>query len=99
MKQGKCRKADKVTYNQADYYNAINTRHSVATEAGCHALCESDVRCTAFHYYLLDPGALDNCYIWTASGYAGNDSRSSKCYTKSTTSSRVQTQVQRQAAK
>ena len=83
MAQGKCRKADKVTYNQEDHYNAINTRHSVATEMGCHLLCEQDTRCTAFHYYHLDPGALDNCNIWTATGYTGNDSKSSKCYTKS----------------
>merc|ERR1711990_1307025 len=84
MKQGKCRQADKVTYNTDDHYNAINTSRSVATEMGCWKLCEDDTLCTAFHWYNLDPGALDNCNIWTASGYTGNDSRSSTCCTKNT---------------
>lgn len=81
-KQGKCRQADKVTYNTDDHYNAINTSRQISTEAGCYQLCEDDPMCTAFHYYILDPGALDNCNIWTATGYTGNDSRSSICYTK-----------------
>lgn len=82
MKQGKCRQADKVTYNTDDHYNAINTSRSVSNEYGCYQLCEDDTLCTAFHFYTLDPGAFDNCNIWTASGYTGNDSRSSICYTK-----------------
>lgn len=36
----------------------------------------------AFHFYLLDPGHYNNCWIWTKPGYSGNGSHKAYCYVK-----------------
>jgi hypothetical protein len=41
-----------------------------------------DPKCTAFHFYLLDPGAKDNCWIWTQEGYSGNGKERAFCWVK-----------------
>lgn len=48
----------------------------------CKKICANDVNCTAFHFYLLDPGAFNNCWIWIESGYTPNGSDKAYCYTK-----------------
>ena len=45
-------------------------------------MCANDPNCTAFHFYLLDPGHYNNCWIWTASGYFPNGSHRAYCYVK-----------------
>ena len=49
---------------------------------GCKKICANDIRCTAFHFYLLDPGAYNNCWIWTANDYIPNGSDRAYCYVK-----------------
>lgn len=48
----------------------------------CQKACEADPKCTAFHYYLLDPGAPTNCWLWTTDGYSGNGSEKAYCFVK-----------------
>lgn len=49
---------------------------------GCRQVCIEDENCTAFHFYLLDPGHYNNCWIWTTSGYSGNGSHKAYCFIK-----------------
>jgi len=42
----------------------------------------SDPRCTAFHFYILDPGHYNNCWIWTNKGYTPSGSKNAYCFVK-----------------
>lgn len=42
----------------------------------------NDRRCTAFHFYMLDPGHYNNCWIWTEAGYTPNGSTKAYCFVK-----------------
>jgi len=57
-------------------------RKRVQDIKACMTVCAYDPECTAFHFYLLDPGAYNNCWIWTASGYSPDGSDKAYCYTK-----------------
>lgn len=81
--QGKCRQADKYNYDREHVYNLVNTLGNVVnTEQGCADYCSKDIECVAWQFYQRDPGAYDNCNIWTGPGYTGNGAVSSKCYLK-----------------
>lgn len=82
MTQGKCRRSDKYSYSRNHVYNLKTTRYKVNTEQGCSDRCNADNECKGFQYYQNDPGAYDNCNIWTSTGYLGNGSKTSKCYMK-----------------
>jgi len=49
---------------------------------GCRQVCIEDENCTAFHFYLLDPGHYNNCWIWTEPDYTPNGSHKAYCYVK-----------------
>merc|ERR1712050_778417 len=85
MGQGKCRGEDRYSYNRRHVYNLKNLLNQgirVTTEQGCADYCENDDECAGFQFYQNDPGAIDNCNIWTSEGYSGNGSSTSKCYMK-----------------
>ena len=82
---GKCRRAD-LSYDMKHVYEGggpkdIYQKH-VTNGVQCKRTCALDPKCTAFHFYLLDPGAKDNCWIWTHEGYSGNDREKAFCWVK-----------------
>lgn len=48
----------------------------------CKRRCSTDPNCHSFHYYLLDPYGVTNCWIWTAEGYSNNGSNKAYCFVK-----------------
>lgn len=48
----------------------------------CKKACNKDENCKAFHFYLLDPEGLTNCWIWTVDGYEANGSEKAYCFVK-----------------
>jgi len=38
--------------------------------------------CSAFHFYLLDPGAPNNCWAWTKDYYIADGSDKAYCFVK-----------------
>ena len=86
---GKCRLADD-TFNHDDSYfptgpndkRPSHQRKRVRDIKACKRVCDKDASCTAFHFYLLDPGAYNNCWIWTVEGYTPNGSDKAYCYLK-----------------
>ena len=48
----------------------------------CKRRCSKDPKCYAFHYYLLDPFGVTNCWIWTKSGYSNNGENTAYCFVK-----------------
>jgi len=49
---------------------------------GCKKRCTEDSKCLSFHYYLLDPFGVTNCWIWTNEGYSSNGSKKAYCFVK-----------------
>jgi hypothetical protein len=49
----------------------------------CKRRCSKDPKCYSFHYYLLDPFGITNCWIWTESGYSNNNQSNAYCFVKS----------------
>jgi len=84
---GKCRKYDKYSYNRNHVYNTKNNpAANVINITQCAQFCNKDPTCKGFQFYLLDPGANDNCMIWTFNdGYTGNGSPTSRCFMKNDT--------------
>lgn len=87
--KGKCRLADG-TFGHNDSYFPTGPndkrpkkyQRRVRDIRSCKKVCARDPNCRAFHYYLLDPGAFNNCWIWTEVGYGPNGSDKAYCYLK-----------------
>jgi len=63
-----------------DPYDAF--KGNVKTMNNCKRSCNKNPKCTAFHYYLLDPLGQTNCWIWTKEGYEANGSTKAYCFVK-----------------
>lgn len=48
----------------------------------CKRRCNKDPQCYSFHYYLLDPWGVTNCWIWTEDSYQPNGSEKAYCFVK-----------------
>jgi len=59
-----------------------NQQKTARTVKQCERVCSTDPKCTAFHFYLLDPGAPNNCWIWTKDYYIPNGSDKAYCFVK-----------------
>lgn len=59
-----------------------NVQKRVRDINACKNVCINDPRCTAFHFYMLDPGHYNNCWIWTEPGYTANGSSKAYCFVK-----------------
>lgn len=74
---GKCRLASG-KFRLEDVYQAggpkdpVSKKKSVKTMSQCMQVCQKDANCDAFHFWLLDPGAKDNCWIWSGDYVKGN---------------------------
>jgi len=85
---GKCRKPDG-TFQEGDSFWAggpndpmDTNRQNVNSMAKCKRRCTKDPKCLSFHYYLLDPWGVTNCWIWTKEGYQSNGSEKAYCFVK-----------------
>lgn len=86
---GKCRNANGDFDTAHSYFptgpNDKRPQHMqrrVRDIQACKEVCLNDRKCTAFHFYLLDPGHYNNCWIWTATGYVANGSTKAYCFVK-----------------
>lgn len=85
---GKCRLPDGSFGSSDSYYPTgpndpdIYRTKKVRDIKHCKEVCDKDSDCVAFHFYLLDPGAYNNCWIWTVDGYLANGSDKAYCHVK-----------------
>lgn len=87
--KGKCRLPNRKRNKDDSYYPSgpgdkrpIEQHRIVRNVEQCENVCSTDPKCTAFHFYLLDPGSFNNCWIWTAEDYRANGSDKAFCYIK-----------------
>ena len=57
-------------------------KQNVKSMNKCKKRCSRDPQCYAFHYYLLDPWGITNCWIWKKDTYQANGTERAYCFVK-----------------
>lgn len=55
---------------------------NINSQDKCKRRCAKDPDCYSFHYYLLDPWGITNCWIWNKDVYGPNGSEKAFCFVK-----------------